>query len=53
MITYTPLDILLGILQRLGPGTPAPYNPIYDMDSNGFVTVADLLLCLAGFANLW
>lgn len=49
MTTYTPLDILLGILQRLGPGTPAPYNPIFDMDSNGIVTVADLLICLTLF----
>ena len=53
MITYTPLDILMGILQWLGPGTPAAYNPVYDLDGSGLITVADLLLCLAGFANLW
>jgi hypothetical protein len=49
MITYTPLDILMGILQRLGPGTPAAYNPVYDMDGSGLITVADLLICLTLF----
>ena len=50
MIKYTALDILLGILQRLAVDMPLPYNPIYDMDNSGLITVADLLLCLMLFA---
>jgi len=27
-------------------GTPPPYNPIYDLNSDGIITVLDLLLYL-------
>ena len=49
MITYTPLYLLMGILQRLVVDMPMPYNPIFDLDGSGLITVADLLLCLALF----
>ena len=46
-ISYT-MAHLMGILQYLGPGTPMPYNAALDLNADGWITVADLLLCLAG-----
>ena len=46
-INYT-LATLTGILQYLGPGTPMPYNAAFDLNGDGWITVQDLLLCLAG-----
>ena len=44
-IHYT-LTHLLGILQFLG-ATPPPYDAALDLNSDGFIGMADLLLCLA------
>lgn len=52
-ISYT-MATLTGILQYLGPGTANPgsippiYNPIYDLNNDGWITIKDLLICLAG-----
>lgn len=35
------------ILQFLGPGVPPPYNPLCDINRDGFITVVDFLQALA------
>ena len=45
-IHYT-MSHLLGILNYLG-GTPPPYDATLDLNADGFIGVADLLICLAG-----
>lgn len=37
---------LLGILQYFGE-MPPPYNPVYDLNKDGWITVLDLLLALS------
>ena len=52
-ITYLPqflYDMLEYMAAANGPGTPPPFNPIYDLNSDGWVNVKDLLLCLANLA---
>jgi len=46
-INYT-MAHLMALLQYLGPGMPMPYNPTLDLNGDGWITVYDLLLCLAG-----
>ena len=37
---------LLGVLQYFN-GTPPPYNPVYDLNGDGFITILDLLQYLS------
>ena len=39
-------DTLNGIVQYFG-AMPPPYNPLYDLNKDGWITVLDLLLALA------
>ena len=39
-------DTINGILQYFG-AMPPPYDPLYDINKDGFITVLDLLLALA------
>lgn len=41
------MNQLLQILQYLGPGMPPPYNGRLDLNTDGFITIVDLLLALA------
>lgn len=41
------MNQLLQILQYLGPGMPPPYNPLCDINRDGFITVVDFLQALA------
>ena len=47
-VAYTAQELLLGILQHFA-GTPPPWNPIYDLNADGFIDLKDLLLCLMSF----
>ena len=50
-ITYLP-EFLYGMLDyiamTIGPGTPPPWNPAYDLNGDAVVNIKDVLLCLAG-----
>ena len=37
---------LLGILQYFGE-MPPPYNPVYDMNADGYINIQDVLICLS------
>ncbi len=39
-------DIINGIIQYFGE-MPPPYNPLFDINKDGLITVLDLLLALA------
>ena len=39
-------DTINGILQYFG-ATPPPYNPLLDLNKDGWINVLDLLLALA------
>lgn len=47
-IHYT-MAHLIGILQYLGE-MPPPYNAALDLNADGFIGVADLLICLASLS---
>lgn len=38
-------DFISGMLMYFN-GTPPPYNPIYDLNQDGYITILDLLLYL-------
>ena len=40
------IDTVNGILQYFG-AMPPPYNPIYDLNKDGLISVLDLLLALS------
>ena len=51
MITYS-VSFLMGIIAYmsqgyLSPGMPPVYNPIYDLNDDGWIGVQDILICLA------
>jgi len=52
-ITYLP-EFLYAMLDYIamanGPGTPPPFNPIYDLNTDGVVNIKDVLICLAGLS---
>lgn len=39
-------DTINGITQYFG-AMPPPYNPIYDLNKDGFISVLDLLIALS------
>jgi hypothetical protein len=45
-INYT-VAHLIALLQYLGPGMPPPYNPMLDVNADGWINVADLLAMLS------
>jgi len=45
-IVYLP-EFLYAMLSYFGPGTPPPFNPIYDLNGDGLINMRDVLLCLA------
>ena len=40
------MTLITAILQFLGPGMPPPWNPRLDLNSDGFITIMDLLIAL-------
>jgi len=44
-------EFLSYLLMYLGPGMPPPYNPLYDLNGSGMITVADLLIALSLFVQ--
>ena len=52
-IVYLP-EFLYAMLDYIamanGPGMPPPWNPIYDLNGDGFINVKDVLICLANLA---
>ena len=48
-IVYLP-EFLYSMLAYMGPGMPPPWNPIYDLNGDGFINVKDVLICLANLA---
>ena len=45
-IHYT-MAHLMALLQYLGPGTPPPYNPVLDLNTDGWINIQDLLAMLS------
>jgi hypothetical protein len=45
-IVYLP-EFLYAMLSYFGPGTPPPFNPVYDLNGDGLINMRDVLLCLA------
>jgi hypothetical protein len=52
-IVYLP-EFLYAMLDYIamanGPGTPPPWNPIYDLNGDGVVNIKDVLICLASLS---
>jgi hypothetical protein len=52
-IVYLP-EFLYAMLDYIamanGPGMPPPWNPIYDLNGDGFINVKDVLICLASLS---
>lgn len=41
---------LIALLQYLGPGIPPEYDPLLDVNADGWITIQDLLLMLANMS---
>lgn len=48
-IQYTVVH-LIALLQYLGQDIPPVYDPFYDLNADGWITVQDLLLMLANLS---
>lgn len=40
------INFLLDLLAYFN-GTPPPYNPVYDINADGYIDIQDILICLS------